>query len=1013
MAKIYSPATQTVVDTPAAEAQQLHTQGKGALHGPQRLTKNGRIMRIDNVEGMNKAFTLGWQLIDDDEVEGIQVKHDAESTAGLLQGTAETIASSLTFGGTDLLLARNSEDEGAGLAARREALGGAAGLIDVGTTLLTGGAALAGKGAAKLTLPGLTALAGRGVQRKLAARGVGTTTALAAGGAAEAFLSAPSIEMTEAALGNREVNVEHMLAYDATMAGMIGGTLGYGFGKLTRVAAGKEVLPPKATAEVMENTLPAVDGWNTDGSIRKWAELTGNDPDALVKAWGYARSDKRALAHKALTEYDSMLKDTVDEVTTVTGALNDDLQDAIRIATGDNKIAQIAVNLPKDGDAVITQAFQQHLDDLQSSVAATLQKRNITRPGTLALSDLVEGTGDTVAKVDDTFAGKAGAQSNKLRSTTPTGRKGRPLIYGPDPHAPTSDAALGGPSTLDGPGVDVSKPSGDFGDKPFVGSTKPPSTRRAPGSKGRELVADAPEGKAPEDEIVATIDAKDAYSVSSLARADALVKRARFIVYDESAETSEKFRALLQLRQDLDSTIHKMNKPTMSTVEADTVEVLRGWADSTRKLLKDKTLLGGAADIQIETDAAMHAMLSAEEAARSGNKPVFKLLNRASDTNSGDVLKFIKAYNKLGHVEAEELADTIIEARLNYVRTVAKHYESNPEMARILSRAEESATKFRAAVGRQKDNAEVLQAFAPLRSEGKSIAHVASVIGLGVGGWPGYIAARVAMSPYTVLRGIIGVGNVLDKMRGKVNTAVAKSLRLVKPPKTPSPPKDRPLGLAGTQLLKERKEKKRKETLTFIDRLKAIAENPALMAEETGSEFKFMRNFVPQTVDGMYTRAGAAVQHLTAHIPPMYTDPYLGGEPVYDEVQMLAFERRLRILKEPMSFYDSVMRQEISAEEIDSMKALWPQLYSMGKSALVDKFLQTKNKNNIPLNNRIVLGIAFDVPVDGSVVPQVAAHISKSNSLAMQQAAPPSRKPVKINLGTTATSTLLSRPGSR
>jgi hypothetical protein len=411
MAKVFSPAAQAEVEMAPPAAQDAVLRGEVAVTGKQKVKKGDQILVID-ASKLGEAIDMGWQLSDDEDAAGVILRREESDAASGAQGLAESAARGLTLGLSDQISGLFGAD-GERMAARREALGPASTGFEIAgaalPALLSGGAALAGtaarSGAARAlayTPAGAAAALGRGAEAvaaralggagaSVAAQGARAVLPTAAGQAVEGFFFGAGNELTEAALGEREINAEKMLMEDGLMGAALGGIMGAGTTGLAKITS-KGIDTSTAAARRIIDSLPTptsagsgavgeATGSVIDSAARGMAKITGGNTDEFLKAGGYLKSARgRKTMYQAINDYDNVLESTAREVTTDVGHANARLAEAMEVATGASKMSRVAKLMPKEADNIAPRVSLKAMQDADDALAA-IEAKAVKRGG--------------------------------------------------------------------------------------------------------------------------------------------------------------------------------------------------------------------------------------------------------------------------------------------------------------------------------------------------------------------------------------------------------------------------------------------------------------------------------------------------------------------------------------------------------------------------------------------------------------------------------------------------------
>jgi hypothetical protein len=194
------------------------------------IAPDGTIGKVDAAKAA-KAAKLGYQILTPEQAKAHALRREASSPTGVALGALETAASGLTLG-----LSRHAEAalgvDPEASAARRDVLGGVGTAIEIASgiapAIATGGTSAAASGGSALravlgaTPAGMVARGAATVGRAVAPR-AGLAAAALARGAIEGAAQGAATEIDEAALEDRELIGEQLLA-----SGLLGAVLGAG-----------------------------------------------------------------------------------------------------------------------------------------------------------------------------------------------------------------------------------------------------------------------------------------------------------------------------------------------------------------------------------------------------------------------------------------------------------------------------------------------------------------------------------------------------------------------------------------------------------------------------------------------------------------------------------------------------------------------------------------------------------------------------------------------------------------
>lgn len=325
---------------------------------------DGELGTIDESE-LERAQASGFRVVDESEAKAVEKRRSAQSTGGMALGTGEALLRGASMGLSDpVARALGADMEAARL--RQENLGtfgsGAefAGALAPG--LLTGGTGTLAS-VARATPAGLAARAGLATERAVLGSGLRSRVlGTAAQGGVEGFLGGVGQAASEAALGDRD------LAAEKLMAGGLGGLgtgalVGGGFGLagaglgaaagaterlarplVDRAAAGARGLGERAArslGNLAENASDLTPHEATFANAGRWlAKIQGRDPETYARLYGsIATKEGRG---RILADMDEVRETTARGVKGAADSMNTAYDEAIKSSAGAAKRSRVA-----------------------------------------------------------------------------------------------------------------------------------------------------------------------------------------------------------------------------------------------------------------------------------------------------------------------------------------------------------------------------------------------------------------------------------------------------------------------------------------------------------------------------------------------------------------------------------------------------------------------------------------------------------------------------------------------
>jgi hypothetical protein len=473
-------------------------------------------------------------------------------------------------------------------------------------------------------------------------------------------------------------------------------------------------------------------------------------------------------------------------------------------------------------------------------------------------------------------------------------------------------------------------------------------------------------------------------------------------VYEEhpNSESSniDSFTAANRVKQDLDI-ISRRRKGQLTHEVQDTQDVLRKANQVMREHLEREEVFAGGAVLQKETNAAYHAMKIAEAEAGTPKSVLGRMLDPNTPVSPGDALALAQQYGRTSGVTKVGKIDAVLDARLAYIKSVAKHYELPEE---IVARAETAARQYRAALASKAEYADVLKILGKVRNDGSgpsinAFSSVGSLFGFAAGGPIGLLAGRVLSSPYTTLRTLISLRHFANKAGTKVDGAIGKVIGRLRAPEgvKPIPSKRSMIAGAVAGETSENRKTARLETLKLIERIKRLTTNPGLIVDETEVPLFDVMQAAPRLAATIRDRVFNGAMYLAKYLPVIYKAPFDHSiPPLYDEEKVAAFERRAAVVRDPMVAFEAMYNNTMTTEHADALREVWPSVYKQAQERIVQELADASAEGrDIPFDARINIGTWLATVTDISLTPVVYSAIQAVHQLnAQPQQAQPLRQ---------------------
>lgn len=157
----------------------------------------------------------------------------------------------------------------------------------------------------------------------------------------------------------------------------------------------------------------------------------------------------------------------------------------------------------------------------------------------------------------------------------------------------------------------------------------------------------------------------------------------------------------------------------------------------------------------------------------------------------------------------------------------------------------------------------------------------------------------------------------------------------------------------------------------------------------------------PRTGHAMRAVQLRAAQYLMANapVPPRKTaNPNLGemqGQMKPDPVQLYEFARRVEAINNPLSVLKDLQTGRLSMASVDALKNVYPETYQSLQVKVITKL--GAQPKAIPYEDRIRLGLMFELPTDTSLRPENLAFAQQTYAMKNPAVKPQNLPPANIS----------------
>lgn len=446
------------------------------------------------------------------------------------------------------------------------------------------------------------------------------------------------------------------------------------------------------------------------------------------------------------------------------------------------------------------------------------------------------------------------------------------------------------------------------------------------------------------------------------------------------------FRAVDRAKQDLDALINK--RKILDNKTADTVELLRDVNKGLRSHLEDTAVWGKAGDLQKSMNAAATANINAVKELGTPGSILGRMLRRGKDFDVGDAMTLAKRVGSAKGNAQLRKAYTALDSQLEYLDMARRNYDLPPAAAKKIQRAEDAVKRMRSELERQAEVADVTDLVKRMREAegfGSPSLSVLSTAGPGVGAMLGSalgpvgaaigsVAGKVTQ-PYTVLRTMAGIADVVHNQDGMIRKALGGFTKKLKGAKVQRPRGRVRASQIGAMVTGSRPGKDQEET---IKKAQAYAANPDLVRQKLTRDLFNLENVAPSLASSVLAGATRAMNYLAETAPKPYNPPY-GGKPIVSKVEAMSYSRRVEAVMDLPRTISRLEDGTLSREHAETLRAVWPEIYADIQAEINATLMEQQAKQEVvPYGPRLQLGVLFNVPTDQSLTPEGQRAIAQS-----------------------------------
>lgn len=274
---------------------------------------------------------------------------------------------------------------------------------------------------------------------------------------------------------------------------------------------------------------------------------------------------------------------------------------------------------------------------------------------------------------------------------------------------------------------------------------------------------------------------------------------------------------------------------------------------------------------------------------------------------------------------------------------------------------------------------------------------------------------QIAASAYAKVAALAGVQSTVSRVDNQIAEGVSKLLSGAVPKNvvqkvpqlalaTPSPVRSAATYMATAKTHREAYEKSAAE-------VRAAAANPGALAEQVAQSMLHFSGYAPKTAAAAATTAVRGATFLASKLPPSRVDTnsltpqFEKPDKMASDVEIAKWMKQRDAVNDPVSVLNDVKTGRVSREQIEALKAVYPQIYAQMceqvQRALIDA------KRPLSYEERVRIGVLLDMPTDKTLQPDFINRMQASfGQPSAATAAPPKQGPSRpIDIASTLSTT--------
>lgn len=478
------------------------------------------------------------------------------------------------------------------------------------------------------------------------------------------------------------------------------------------------------------------------------------------------------------------------------------------------------------------------------------------------------------------------------------------------------------------------------------------------------------------------------------------------------------------------------NSPSLAMIRTQMDDLYEGF----RRHLETEDLYGPASAAQRERNSAWSRLIANSQEfdrhfrTRTGEQAGFRAMRGADPAK-------VAAYLRRSGTAEGALVDEVFERQITLqqelVETMSHHYDLPPQLVAAIERGRPNLGRVRGAMDDIRSEIQVLNQFrsmsAQLQQGAGMMQNAGSVAGSLAGGVAGSIAGGGVVGGFIGQAGGALIGGGIDALRRpdklirsmaameRANSNILTRLstgtrayvaRITGQARRALPSGSRPLALTSGQGRRRLPTGSVNQATSgsaavlgidafhpTLERVTELAANPAAQSETIAAELDDFHRAAPEAAGQAAATASRAVGFLAARMPATARrrmhSPIPGDDspPLVSDAEKARFMRYFAAVSDPTSVVDSLERGDLSREEVEAMREVFPEMYAQLVRGVMDALGEAgEGSVTISYQNRIELGILLGQPTHASMRGEFIAAAQATYEDTAEAPLPPSSR---------------------